>query len=127
MSDFPIVVCEVREPVTLYRGCHGVDADALRTALRSNYEAGRRPHPAERRAIVMQMAVSMFQDDEWLQTFVARRPDRLGTHVARLQLMPGLGICRADTGSAGHWSVWGLPHQLADCVVDVIPVDPGAR
>ena len=124
MSDFPIVVDAVREPVTLYRACHGEDSDSLRAAMRSNYEAGRRAHPAERRAIVMHMAVSMFEDGERLQSFARQRPDRLGTHVARIELRPGHGICVADTGSVGHWSVWGLPSQLADCIVDVIAVEP---
>jgi hypothetical protein len=66
VSEFPIIVDAVRKPVTLYRTCHGEDADAVRAAMRSNYEAGRRPHPAERRAIVMHMAVSMFEDGERL-------------------------------------------------------------
>ena len=26
---------------------------------------------------------------------------------------PGRGICLADTGSRGHWSVWGIPDELA--------------
>jgi hypothetical protein len=71
----------------------------------------------------MHMAVSMFEDGERLQSSARQRPDRLGTHVARIELRPGRGICRADTG-VGHWSVWGLADQLADCVVDVIPIDP---
>jgi hypothetical protein len=126
VSDFPIVVLEVLEPTTLYRGCHGSRMPELAAAMRSNYEAGRQPHPAERRAIVTFMAVSMFEDGERLRRFAQTRPDRLGTHVARVELRPGLGICLADTGSTGHWSIWGLPDRLARCVVEVVPID-GAR
>lgn len=120
MTDVPIIVDAVHEPVTLYRGCHGSGVADLVAAMRSNYEAGRAMRPAERRAIVMHMAVSMFEDGERLRRFVQHRPESLGTHVAQVELCPGLGICRADTGSAGHWSIWGLPDRLADCVVDVV-------
>ncbi len=60
MTDFPIVLHEVLEPITLYRGCQGDGMHLLRVAMRSNYEEGRRPHPAERRAIALYMSVSMF-------------------------------------------------------------------
>ncbi len=103
----------------MYRGCHGSGGAAARDAMRSNYEAGRSPHPTALRATVLHMAVSMFEADEVLLRLARRRPDRVGTHLARLELQPDRGICIADTGSAGHWSVWGIPDQLAACVVDV--------
>jgi hypothetical protein len=115
----------VRRETTLYRGCHGAALPELVRGMRSNYEAGRRPHPAERNAIVTFMAVSMFEDGERLRRFALQRPDRIGTHIAIVELRPGLGICLADTGGEGHWSVWGLPDQLAQCVVDVVPIDLG--
>jgi hypothetical protein len=126
VTDFPIVVLEVVKPTTLYRGCRGSRMPELVAAMRSNYEAERRPHPAERRAMVTYMAVSMFEDGERLSRFAQRRPDRRGTHVARVELQPGLGICVADTGSEGHWSIWGLPNRLAGRVVEATPID-GAR
>lgn len=95
----------------------------LVAAMRSNYEAGRPPHPAERRAVATYMAVSMFEDGELLRRLALRRPDRIGTHIARVELRSRLGICIADTGSAGHWSIWGLPSHLAECVVDVVRTD----
>lgn len=124
MTAFPIEVDVVRRITTLYRGCHGTEMPQLVRGMRSNYEEGRRPHPAERKAIVTFMAVSMFEDRDWLRRFARQRPDRIGTHIARVELRSGLGICLADTGSEGHWSVWGLPRHLARCVVDVEPVDP---
>jgi hypothetical protein len=127
VSEFPIVVVAVPESITLYRGCHGVaDADLI-ASMRSDYEVGRPPHPSERRAIALYMAVSMFENGELLQRIALRRPARVGTYVGRFELRPGHGICIADTGSDGHWSVWDLPGQLAGCVVDVIPIDQPLR
>jgi hypothetical protein len=48
-----------------------------------------------------------------------RRPDRIGTHIATIPLEPGHGVCIADTGGPGHWSVWGVPSQLVAFVADV--------
>lgn len=123
--DSSIRVDVLQRPLVVYRGCHGSDAGAVRDAMRSNYETGRSPHPADLRATVLHMAVSMFEADDVLLRLARRRPDRVGTHVARLELQPERGICLADTGSAGHWSVWGIPEQLAECVVDVEPVRKG--
>ncbi len=64
----------------------------------------------------------MFEDAEVLLRLARRRLDRIGTYLARIELQHGHGICRADTGSRGHWSVWGIPDELASCVVDVVPV-----
>lgn len=121
MTAFPITVDIVREPMTLYRGCHGSEPADLISAMRSNYEARRSPHPEERKAIVSFMAVSMFEDGDRLTRFARQRPGRIGTHIARVELRPGLGICVADTGGAGHWSIWGLPDALAHCVAEIVP------
>ena len=45
------------------------------------------------------------EDAEVLLRLARRRPDRIGTHLVRVELQPGRGICLADTGSRGHWSV----------------------
>jgi hypothetical protein len=117
--DFPITVSLLERPMTVFRGCHSADRAALADAMRSNYETGRPAHPADLRATVLHMAISMFEDAEVLIRLGRRRPDRVGTHVARVELRPGRGICLADTGSRGHWSIWGIPDGLAGCVVDV--------
>jgi hypothetical protein len=106
----------------VFRGCHGEESAAVVDAMRSNYETGRPAHPADLRATVLHMAVSMFEDAEVLRRLGRRRPDRMGTHLARVELQPGRGICLADTGGRGHWSVWGIPAELAACVVDVVPL-----
>ncbi|MGO9971919.1 MAG: hypothetical protein ACLP01_03630 [Solirubrobacteraceae bacterium] len=121
--DFPITVVLLERPMTVFRGCHGAEGAALVDAMRSNYETGRPANPADLRATVLHMAVSMFEDVEALVRLARRRPDRVGTHVARVELQPGSGICLADTGSRGHWSICG-PDQLAGCVVNVTPVRP---
>lgn len=111
------------EPMELFRASHGADQASLRDALSSNYERDRRPpHPVDLHATVLRMAISLFADDDRLTALARRRPDRIGTHVATLQLPPGHGICLADTGSAGHWSVWGIPSQLLECVTEVTEV-----
>lgn len=120
--DSSIRVDVLERRFVVYRGCHGSDAAAVREAMRSNYEIGRSPHPVDLRATVLHMAVSMFENDEVLLRLARRRPDRVGTHLARMELQPGCGICIADTGSVGHRSVWGIPEQLVACVVDVEPV-----
>jgi hypothetical protein len=121
-TEFLVVV--LQEPQTLHRGCHGAGRAALEAALTSNYQAGRTPHPADLRATALHMSVSMFEDPEVIARLVERRPDRVGTHVARVDLQPGHGVCVADTGGPGHWSVWGIPARLAECVVDVTQVLP---
>ena len=95
-SEFLVVVLE--EPMTLYRGCHRPGRRALEAAMTSNYQAGR----SDLRATALHMAVSMFEDPEVVAIQARRRPDRVGTHIARIELQPGRGICVADTGGPGH-------------------------
>ncbi len=114
-SEFHVVV--LQEPRRLYRGCFG--PDRIEQALTSNYENGRNPHPADLRATVLHMAVSMFEDKDLVLHLAQRRPDRVGDHVATVELQPGFGVCIADTSGPGHWSVWGRPVQLLEFVADV--------
>ncbi len=121
MAPLPteILVVVLQEEMTLYRACGGDTPAAVEASLRSNYEIRRSPpHPADLHATVLHMAVSMFARADTISRMARRNPDRIGTHVAQLRLAPGNGICLADTGSAGHWSVWGTPAQLAAFVTD---------
>jgi hypothetical protein len=103
-SEFRVRVLD--EPLLLYRACHGRDRPALEYALSSNYEIRRDPpHPADLHATVLHMAVSMFEKRGILEAMARRRPDRIGTHIARLELQPGHGVCIADTSGPGHWSI----------------------
>jgi hypothetical protein len=116
-TEFHVVV--LQEPRRLYRGCFG--SDRIDEALKSNYENGRNPHPADLRATVLHMAVSLFEDKDLVLHLARRRPDRIGDHVATIDLQPGLGVCVADTSGPGHWSVWGRAAQLLEFVTDVEP------
>lgn len=123
--DLPITVDMLRRPKVVFRGCNGADHVAIVDAMRSNYETGRPTHPVDLRTTVLHMAVSMFEDGHMLERLAVRRPDRIGTHLAQIELQPDHGICLADTGSPGHWSIWGVPEELADCVLEVVPVRTG--
>jgi hypothetical protein len=67
------------------------------------------------------MALSMFASADVAAQLASRVP-KLGGHVATINLVPGLGLCIAKTGGPAHWSVWGRPLQLANCVTDVVKV-----
>lgn len=117
-NEFRVVV--LREPMTLYRGCFGTDRASRIHALSSNYEIDRRPpHPADLHATVLHMATSGFEHRDRIAHMARRRPDRIGTHIATLELQPGHGVCVADTGGPGHWSVWGIPTTLATFVTAI--------
>ena len=102
----------------LFRVSSARDDGAFLDSLRSHYELDRPPRGPEARAAVIHMGLSMFDRRE-VATELARRVPKLGGHVATVDLMPGLGVCIAKTGGAAHWSVWGRPPQLAECVTDV--------
>lgn len=65
-----------------------------------------RPQPGDPR-------VGFFQAALGANVGVAR--DRHGRKLTPLAQV-------ADTGSPGHWSIWGIPDVLASCVTDVSPV-----
>lgn len=119
-TEFHVFV--LREPKTLYRACFGRDRDSLLYALSSNYENKRSPHPEDLRATILYMAVSGFEDPDLVARLARSRPDRIGTHIATLELRPNYGVCLADTGSVGHWSIWGTSTRLATFVADVVDV-----
>jgi hypothetical protein len=53
----------------------------------------------------------------------ARVSPMLGSHLAELDI-PETGQIRWErtTGSPGHYTLWGSPAQLLECMVRVIPV-----
>ena len=104
----------------LYRVCRPQSDDGFLDAFRSHYELGRPPRGPEDRAAVLHMALSMFDRIEVARDLAERVP-RLGGHVAVLDLRTGLGMSVAKTGGPAHWSVWGRPAQLVNCVARVAP------
>jgi hypothetical protein len=61
---------------------------------------------------LMLAGISMFDTPEGALEIARRRPAGL----AHLRLSVGRGIHLAATGRPGHWTVWGAPSVLADCV-----------
>ena len=103
----------------LYRGVVHRFGSSSEEDLKSNYERGRNPHPTDLKATVLYMAVSMFEDRDLVAYMCRRRPDRVGRYVAQIDLEPDHGVCVAQTNNPGHWSVWGVPAQLARFVTDL--------
>lgn len=121
-AEFRVLV--LREARTLYRGSHGADDANLEASLMSNFQGRRRTHPVDRHATVLHMAVSMFDRPEPVTRLANAFPARIGTHLVRIDLAPGQGFCLAATGQIGHWSVWGVPERLVECVSATWPFQP---
>lgn len=94
------------------------DSPSFDEAFRSHYELGRLPRGPENRAAAIHMALSMF-DERSVAAQLAARVPKLGGYIAEMALKPDLGICVARTGGPAHWSVWGRPPQLIQCVADL--------
>lgn len=62
---------------------------------------------------VLLVGVSMFSSLERAFEIARRRP----ALVAELVLRHGRGLSLAQTGQAGHHTVWGESEELRDCVV----------
>jgi len=78
---------------------------------------GRRDFPRQRALPadtpwLLLAGVSMFDTPEAALHVARRRPAGL----ARVRLKPDLGIHFARTGRSGHYTVWGAPSVLIDCV-----------
>jgi hypothetical protein len=113
-----VEVVVLEEPMRLFRIVPERKASGFEDAFRSHYELGRPPRGPEDRAAAIHMALSMF-DRKDVAVALAVRVPKLGEHIATMDLRPGVGICVAKTGGAAHWSVWGRPPQLLDCVADL--------
>jgi hypothetical protein len=71
----------------------------------------RRPLPTDTPWLLL-VGISMFDTPEGALRIARRRPAGL----AQVRLKPDLGIHFAMTGRPGHYSVWGAPSVLIDCV-----------
>jgi hypothetical protein len=113
----------VDDEITLHRPCFGADDPLLLYALRSHHENHRSPRPPELGDALLDLGVSMFSRADTVARMARRRPDRIGTHIMTVILLPELGFCTSATGAPGHHSVWGSPQRLLECVTDVRPLD----
>jgi len=57
----------------------------------------------------------------------ARSPDaeiKIGSHIARVRLGPGLGLLYEDLGEDdGHMTLWGPPELLASAVAEIVAAE----
>jgi hypothetical protein len=68
------------------------------------------------------MGLSVFSTRMAAEAMALQWP-RIGMFIAELGLEPGRGFCLADTGQAGHWTLWGRPLQLLGSIVDILHVE----
>ena len=101
---------------------------AFQDSFRSRYDLDlppRRSTPEEEHAALL-MGISVFRRQEQAmktarKVRIARRD--IGGYVARLLLVPEIGLNIADTGSRGHLTIWGDAVKLAASVVDIVPIE----
>lgn len=63
--------------------------------------------------------ISVFDTRERAQQTARRRPD-LGRYIAELWLTEGMSISYERTGNTrGHYTLWGDPESIRQCVVGV--------
>lgn len=123
--DTTIQVSVLTKPKTLWMLVDGEDKNEPDKHFHSNFALDSPPHPSARFATVIYMAVSMWDETglEELESLAAINP-QAGRFVAQVDLKPKhkskpTGICVADTGAPGHWSVWGTPTKLGRCLADI--------
>jgi hypothetical protein len=124
MTNDDLLVPSVRETTTVYRIARGADRNApvVLDSLRSHYERGAPPRGYERRLAVIHMGLSVFSTRAAAAAMALRWP-MIGLFVAELNLEPGNGLCLADTGQPGHWTLWGRPLQLLGSIADILHVE----
>lgn len=89
---------------------------------RSHYERGAPPRGYERRLAAIHMGLSVFSTRAAAAAMALKWP-KIGMFVAELGLEPGNGLCLADTGQPGHWTLWGRPLQLLSAIADILNVE----
>lgn len=97
---------------------HNRDDPVFLNSLRSHYELSEEPRKVERAWTVIHMGISVF-DDQRPPVELTRRWPALGDFIARLLLVPNLGINYAFTGGPHHLTVWAEPVKLHETTVDV--------
>ena len=110
-----LVVEPVLEPRAVFRVTFATspyDREALLRSLTSNYELQQKPRKIERIYSVLNFAISTWTSEDAARAN-ARAWQKNGDHIARLDLLPGLGVCvdRPREGSE-HRSLWAVPDQV---------------
>lgn len=97
----------------LYRLARGESAAVDDFRGRRDLPRGRR-FPA-RTPWLLLAGVSMFETQQGALTVARRRP----ATVARVRLKAEAGVHLARSGGRGHYTVWGAPTVLFDCVESI--------
>jgi hypothetical protein len=117
-----LVVEPVLEPRVVFRLTFAVsrhDREALLRSLISNYELQQKPRKIERIYTILHFAISTWTSADAALANAHAWP-RNGDHIARLDLLPGLGICiDRPQGQSEHRSLWTAPDQVMQCVAEV--------
>jgi hypothetical protein len=117
-----LVVEPVLKPRVLFRVTSATsrhDREALLHSLTSNYELQQRPRKIERIYSVLHFAISMWTSADAALANALAWPKN-GDHIARLHLLPGIGICvDRPPNESEHRSLWAAPDQVLRCVADV--------
>jgi hypothetical protein len=117
-----LVVEPVLEPRVVFRVTFATsphDREALLRSLTSNYELRQRPRKIERIYSVLHFAISTWTSEDAARANAHAWPKN-GDYIARLELVPGLGVCvDRPRDPSEHRSLWAVPDQVLRCVVDV--------
>lgn len=99
---------------------------AIEQSFRSHYEKRLPRQPPERRHAAIYVGISLWKQESIIMK-LARRHPKLGRFVARLELPHGLGFDYLDPAAERnpqHLSIWGTRADLANAVIDIVPIDP---
>ena len=121
-----LILVPIRQPVTLYRctsAQHRHDEPAISLSLTSHYELQRPPRKIEKAFAVLHMAISTWTSFDAAAAMCASYGDRIGHHVAVLDVRPQEGVTIDEPPDPGneHRSIWGSPALLNGFLVDVRP------
>jgi hypothetical protein len=111
------------EALDAYRIVTTEDAGSTEMAdcFRSSFARERPPRRLERRSVVVQMGISLFERPEQAAA-VAQQFPAIGGFIALVRMESKYGFCLADTGPPGDMTVWGRPLQFVAGIVDISDV-----
>jgi hypothetical protein len=119
-----LVIRDVGEPpLTVYRivRSDNVEDPVFVNSLRSHYEVKAEPRNVEKRSAALHMGISVFMTREQAMQTANKWP-AIGGFVVQLELSGGHGFNVADTGGAGHLTLWADPVKLARVAGDISSV-----
>jgi hypothetical protein len=117
-----LVVEPVVEPRVVFRLTFAEsrhDEEALMKSLISNHGLQQKPRKIERVYNILHYAISTWTSEDAARANAHAWPKN-GDHIARLDLLPGLGICvDRPRNESEHRSLWATPDRVMQCVADV--------